>query len=439
MLTRLDGPLPPFTPRRVFGRTGLPGKATAVTGMRRAGKTTFLHQLRGERIERGSPLDRLPFISFEDERLAGLEAGELGVLVDEYYRRIPQAHDGTVTWCFDEIQLVPGWERFVRRLLDTGDCEVFVTGSSAALLSREIATALRGRAWQVLVHPFGFAEALRHQGQAVPPTGDRSTRRVRSNMERALLDWLASGGFPEAQGLDTESRHRLYRDYVDVAVLRDVVERHQVRNVTALRWLVRHLLGNAASTFSVEKFHAVLRSQGLPVARDTLHEYLTYLEDCYLVRLVWMESDSERQRMVNPRKAYPVDPGLIPVFDRSGRANVGHALETAVLIELERRRREVTYVRTPEGYEVDFLARDATGGIELIQVCADASDTATAARELRALAAAGSQFPRADKRLITLTGDAVPLQPPAGTTVQAAAEWLLAPYDAITACRTARP
>ena len=209
--------------------------------------------------------------------------------------------------------------------------------------------------------------------------------------------------------------------------------------MTALRWLVRHLLGNAGSTFSVEKFHAVLRSQGLPVARDTLHEYLAYLEDCYLVRVVWMESDSERQRMANPRKAYPVDPGLIPVFDRSGRANVGHALETAVLIELERRRREVTYVRTPEGYEVDFLARDATGGIELIQVCADASDTATAARELRALAAAGSQFPRADKRLITLTGDAVPLQPPAGTTVQAAAEWLLAPYAAITACRTVRP
>ena len=424
----LGRPLPSFTRRRVFGRTGLPGKATAVTGMRRAGKTTFLHQLRGERIERGGALDRLPFISFEDERLAGLEAGELGVLVDEYYRRVPQAHDGTVAWCFDEIQLVPGWERFVRRLLDTGGCEVFVTGSSAALLSREIATALRGRAWQVLLHPFGFAEALRHQGQAVPPTADRSTRGARSHLERALLDWLATGGFPEAQGLDAESRHQLYRDYVDVAVLRDVVERHQVRNVTALRWLVRHLLGNAASTFSVEKFHAVLRSQGLPVARDTLHEYLAYLEDCYLVRVVWMESDSERQRMVNPRKAYPVDPGLIPVFDRSGRANVGHALEAGVLVELERRRREVTYVRTPEGYEVDFLAREAAGAAELIQVCADLSDVRTATRELRALAAAGERFPRAGRRLITLTADACPVTPPAGVTVQSAVEWLLAPY-----------
>ena len=435
----LGRPLPSFTPRRVFGRTGMAGKATAVTGMRRAGKTTFLHQLRQERIDRGTGLDRLPFISFEDERLAGLQADELGVLVDEYYRQVPQAHDATVTWCFDEIQQVPGWERFVRRLLDSGGCEVFITGSSAALLSREIATALRGRAWQVLIHPFAFVEALRHRGQSVPPAADRVTRRGRSHPERALLDWLATGGFPEAQGLDPESRHQLLRDYVDVAVLRDVVERHQVRNVTALRWLVRHLLGNAGSTFSVEKFYAALRSQGLAVARDTLHQLLTHLEDCYLVRLVWMESTSERQRMVNPRKAYPVDTGLIPVFDRSGRANVGHALETAVLIELERRRRDVTYVRTPEGYEVDFLARDAAGGMELIQVCADASDPATAARELRALTAAGERFPRAGRRLITLTGDAAPWQPPTGVEVQSAAEWLLAPYDDDTTRRPARP
>ena len=125
---------------------------------------------------------------------------------------------------------------------------------------------------------------------------------------------------------------------------------NEVRNVTSLRWLVRHLLGNAGGMFSIEKFHAALKSQGIPIAKDTLHQFLRYLEDCFLVRIVWMESASERQRMVNPRKVYPVDPGLIPVFDRTGRANPGHALETAVLLELERRGHEVTYVRTPKGY-----------------------------------------------------------------------------------------
>ena len=394
--------------------------------MRRAGKTTFLHQLRQERLDHGTPRQRLPYISFEDERLADLEATDLGLLLSNYHREFPDA-DGTatVTWHFDEIQVVPGWERFVRRLLDSERTEVLITGSSAALLSREIATALRGRAWQVLIHPFSFEEALRHQGLALPRDPRVLTGRERGRLERAVLDWLAAGGFPEAQGLDPASRHQLLRDYVDVAILRDVVERHDVRNVAALRWLVRHLLGNAGGLFSIEKFHAALKSQGLPIAKDTLHHFLGYLEDCFLVRIVWMESTSERQRMVNPRKAYPVDPGLIPVFDRTGRANLGNALETAVLVELERRRFEVTYVRTPAGYEVDFLARRGGGEMELIQVCADLTDPATAARESRALAEAGNRFPHARKRLLTLAQDGIPADLPAGTEVQTACEWLL--------------
>ena len=422
----LRKPLPEFTRRRVFGTVRFPGKVTAVMGMRRAGKTTFLHQLRQERIEQGAARERLPYISFEDERLADLDATQLDLLLSEYDRRFPDADDAaTVTWHFDEIQVVPGWERFVRRLLDTERAEVLITGSSAALLSREIATALRGRAWQVLIHPFGFEEALRHQGRSCPDDPAFLTSRERAHLERALLDWLEAGGFPEAQGLDPSSRNQLLRDYVDVAILRDVVERHDVRNVAALRWLVRHLLGNAGGLFSIEKFRAALKSQGIPVAKDTLHQLLGYLEDCFLVRIVWMESTSERQRMVNPRKAYPVDTGLISVFDRTGRANLGHALETAILVELERRRFEVTYVRTPEGYEVDFLARDAGGEMELIQVCADLSDPTTATRECRALAAAGTLFPRARKRLLTLTHDTIPAELPAGTEVQTACEWLL--------------
>jgi hypothetical protein len=209
-------------------------------------------------------------------------------------------------------------------------------------------------------------------------------------------------------------------------MLRDVVERHQVSQVAGLRWMVRHLLGNAGGAFSVEKSYSALKSQGMRISKDTVHQLLGYLEDCFLVRTVWLEADSERKRMVNPRKAYPVDPGLIAVFDRSGRANTGPALETAVLIELERRGMAVTYVRTAEGHEVDFLARDPTGRAELIQVSADPSAAATAGRELRALEGAGRLFPRATRRLLTLTRDAVPSAVPRGIRAQAAYEWMLA-------------
>ncbi len=187
----LDSPLPGGTPRRVFGATHLPGKATAVVGMRRVGKTTFLHQLRAERLARGVPRAQLPYIDCEDERLAGLDVSQLGFLIAEFARRVPDVQGGLV-WCCDGIQVVPGWERFVRRLLDAGRDEVVVTGSSAALLSREIATALRGRAWEVPLHPFGFAEALRHQGKSVPEDPGFMTAAARAHIERAFLDdeWM---------------------------------------------------------------------------------------------------------------------------------------------------------------------------------------------------------------------------------------------------------
>lgn len=422
--------IPDSTPRRVTGAITIPGKATAVIGMRRAGKTTFLHQLRRERVERGISRECLPYLSFEDERLAELKAGQLHILVEEYFRLFPARRGAEkVTWCFDEIQVVPGWERFVRRLLDSESVEVFLSGSSAALLSRELATAMRGRAWEVVIHPFSFDEYLRHRGQAVPKAGIALSSRGRSEMERAFLDYLAAGGFPEAQDQDAATRHQLLQDYVDVAILRDVVERHSVTNIAGLRWLVRHILGNAAGLFSVEKFYSSLKSQGFSISKDTVHQLLAHLEDCFLVRTVWVESESERRRMVNPRKAYPVDPGLIPVFDRSGRANLGHALETVVLIEIERRRAAVTYVRTPQGREVDFLVRSAEGHSELIQVCADSSNPEVADRELRALEEAGEMFPKARRRLLVLTRDGVPRQVPAGVVVQPAYEWLLARPD----------
>ena len=385
-----------------------------------------MHQLRAERVRLGTPIERIPYVSFEDERLADIKSAQLGTLIEEFDRRSPEpSGDSTVTWFFDEIQVIDGWETFVQRLLETDRTEAVVTASSSRLLSLEISSALRGRGWPVLLHPFSFEEALRHRGHSVPAEPATMPRTQRLVVERAFLDWLRIGGFPEAQGVDAATRRQLLRDYVDVAMFRDVVVRHGVRNVGGLRWLVRHLLGNAAAMFSVEKFHSALRSQGIAIAKDTVHQLLSHLEDCFLVRVIWMEAGSERQRMVNPRKAYPVDTGLIPVFDRTGRANLGHALETAVLIELERRRYEVTYVRTRQGYEVDFLARSPTGEADLIQVCSDMADPATSSRELRALAAAAPLVPGARLLVLKLTRDGFPSEVPTGIQVQAAYEWAL--------------
>ena len=417
--------IPSGSERLVSGTIELPGKATAVIGMRRAGKTMYLHQRRRSFAASEGPVI-VPYLNFEDERLIGLSSNHLGVVVDEYRRLTADiAQDLRPVWFLDEIQNVNGWERFVRRLLDAGD-RVYVSGSSAAMLSREIATSLRGRAWEVPIYPFGFREYLNHHGIVSSQTTPIAPRN-RAKVERAFLDYLTTGGFPEAQALDVATRRQLLSDYVDVAMLRDVVERHDISNVSGLRWLVRHVLGNAGGTFSVERFYAALKSQGLAISRDTIHALISHLEDCFLIRVVWMESSSERQRMVNPRKVYPVDQGLIPVFDRTGRSNIGHALETAVLIEALRRRCEVTYVKTAEGYEVDLLLREPTGVTHLVQVCADASVDTTAERELRALQEARAQHRGAIPWLLTASRTGYSETVPKGVRQSTAYEWMLMP------------
>lgn len=212
---------------------------------------------------------------------------------------------------------------------------------------------------------------------------------------------------------------------MDVALLRDVIERHAVSHPIALRWMVRQLLGNAAGTFSVNKFYGDLKSQGIAVAKDTLHSYLAHLEDTFLVRTLSIATDSERRRMVNPRKAYPIDPGLIPIFDRSGKSNLGHALETAVLLELDRRQADITYVHTSEGLEVDFLARHPSGAEQLIKVCASLDDPMTREREIRALHAVAPHHPAATLNLIALDIPAAVNIPP-NITLHHAADWMLA-------------
>lgn len=421
----LAAPVPPHTRRDVL-LPGIKGKGLAVIGMRRSGKTTFLWQCLAERFAAGTPREALLYFNFEDERLADLTTNDLQWVVEEYFSLHPSRRDSLpVTFLLDEIQLVPGWEMFVRRLLDTEQIELFLSGSSARLLSREVATSMRGRVLEVLVHPFGLREVLRHHGVEPKAPWTDLPKATRSILDRHFRVYLAEGGFPESQGASPRDRSNLLRTYVDVAILRDVIERHGVSNPIALRWLQRHLLASPGAPFSIQKFFDALKSQGLPVSKNTLHEYLAHLEDAFLVRTVSLHTASERQRMVNPRKAYPVDPGLISLYERTGRANLGHALETAILLELERRGCTIDYVRTREGYEVDFLARAPGGQAALIQVSADVNDPGTHDREVRALAAASTEFPEAVPLLLTFDSLPPHLPIPRPLQWQPAIAWLL--------------
>lgn len=425
----LEGLPPAALTRRDAALPSVPGKVHAVIGMRRAGKTTFLRQLLDER-RASRPARQAIYLSFDDDRLAGLELEQLGFLLEEYYRRHPALRGReTVSWLLDEIQLVAGWERFVRRVLDSEKVEIVVSGSSARMLSREVHTSLRGRGMATVIRPFSFREFLRHRGEEPTKVPRRWTPAERSLIEKRFREYLVEGGFPEAQGVPAALRIELLQGYVDTVLFRDVVERYGVSQVAALRWLVRQCLRNPAGSFSVHRLHQDLKAQGHGVAKDAVHTMLDHLLDAFLLSAVPLATDSERQRNSNPRKLYPADPGFIHAFDASGRSNLGHALETAVLNELERRGAEVGYVKAGDGLEVDFLARRPAAQAELIQVCADLSSPETRLRELRALAAAATDHPGATRRLLVLNRDALGRADAPGIEILPAYEWLLATPD----------
>jgi hypothetical protein len=402
------------------------GKVHAVIGMRRAGKTTFLRQLLAEcRAE--LPTEQAIYLSFDDDRLGELPLEQLSFLLEEYYRRYPGLR-GTkqVHWFLDEIQLVSGWERFARRVLDTEKISLVVSGSSAKMLSREVHSSLRGRGMETIIRPFGFREFLRHRREEPAKPPERWTAADRSHMEHQFREFLIQGGFPEIQNLPTNLRIDILQGYVDSVLFRDVVERHAISQVAALRWIVRHALRNPAGRVSVHRLYQGLRSQGHAIGKDAVHAMVGHLIDAFLISAVSIATESERQRNSNPRKIYPSDPGLISAFAASGRANVGHALETVVFHELDRRDAEIAYVKCGGDLEVDFLARFPDGSEELIQVCADLSDPATHARELRAIEAAADLHPQATRRLLVLNRDAMDgAKPPPELTIEPASDWIL--------------
>ena len=391
---------PAFT-RRHVQLPWLANKVDTIIGMRRSGKTWFLFQVISDLLSRKTPKESILYLNLEDERLHPMTAADLHQIPDVYFRRNPGLRDKSCTFFFDEIQNIPGWEQFVRRLLDTENVHICLTGSSAKLLSREIATSLRGRSISTEMFPFSFAEALEHQGIDVEIT-KRPGKKKQTLLENRLQAYLLEGGFPEVQGIDAEYRVRILQDYLDVVILRDLVDRYRIPNTVPLRYMIRHLMNATARLFSVNKFYNDLKSQGIPCGKNTLHEYLDHLSDAFLFFPICIHTRSERARMVNPRKTYAIDPGLVRACSRNIQPDWGHLLENFVFLELRRSCEVIEYYKTASGREVDFLVTDRSGKTAMIQATVEMHDSATRERELRALVEAMEECRLKEATMVTL-------------------------------------
>lgn len=364
--------------------------AKVAIGIRRCGKTYFLFQTMRELIESKISVDRLLYINFEDDRLIPIDQKKMGGMVDALYTMQPSLHDQRCYLFLDEVQNVEGWPLVVRRLLDTKDIEIFITGSSAKLLSKEIATSLRGRSLSIEIQTYNFEEYL--ITHAIPLPKKPFGKKILDQYRLHLIGFFQRGGFPGVQTLSDLERLETLQNYVEGVVFRDIVERHNISNIKLLKYFVSVLLKNVGSRFSINKFYNDISSQGYKVAKDTLYTYLEHLEDAFLVFTVPLFTESLRALETTPKKIYAIDNGLINANTFNLSLNFGKMLENQLYLDLRRQKKEIFYYTTKNGHEIDFVTKDQQDRYELIQVVWDQSDPETYEREERALKAAQQEL-----------------------------------------------
>jgi hypothetical protein len=388
ILDAQEAPLETGVPRRL-SLAAVPGKASVCVGVRRSGKSTYLFQIMQRLLAGNIPRQNILYLNFFDDRLHGLQGHELGLVLEAYHSLYPQKINTETVFCFfDEIQAVPGWESFVDRLLRTEKCEVYLTGSSSRMLSKEIATQMRGRALSWELFPFSFREYLAYR--KIEADGELSTKR-RLLVQSAFDDYWETGGFPETVGLNRRLRVMTHQEYFHAVLFRDLIERHDAAHPKAVCDLAHRLIADIASFHTVNRLTNGLKALGHKVPKSAVTEYLSWFEDAYFLFSVRLFDASLARSLVNPKKIYCVDHALVNSVSSGILNNTGHLLENLVYLGLRRIRREVFYYKTKTGREVDFILSPNKRPRTLIQVCETLAEPRTKQREIAALAEAMSE------------------------------------------------
>lgn len=377
--------------------------ATVLIGMRRTGKTFRIYQRVRELIAAGVRRDRVLYLNFDDDRLYGIGIEDLKYIPEIFYKLNPDNRLEKVYFFFDEIQDVPNWELFVRRLIDSGNIQVYLTGSSAKLLSGEVATTMRGRSVEVEVFPLSFAEFMKFHRifVEIPQTFGAATK---DRLRNALDKYFMIGGFPDVQRCDNALRVMLLQNYAEEVVFHDIVERFRVSNVPALKFVLKRVLHTPGGKISALTMYKDLKSAHIKCDRESISQYLDYFCQAYLLYRVPLRTDSFAQSRVNPSKFYPVDVALVRAMNTKQSLDKGYLLESLVFLHLRRRGLIIEYGITKSGYEIDFLVRERNSAeFDAIQVCYDLSDKQTEIRECRALHEVRKHLPV--KRCVIVTWD----------------------------------
>lgn len=361
------------------------GKIITLAGVRRSGKTYHLFNVINQLKVQGVAVEKILYINFEDERLQ-TSSEELDLILQAYRELYPHLQLSECYFLFDEIQEVEGWEKFIARIYSSISQHIFITGSNAKLLSKEIATALRGRAITFEIYTLSFVEFVNVISPGLNPYSSEDKAALVNLFQR----FMRQGGFPELIKQEDSLKDKILQEYFNVMVFRDLVERYQISQATILKYFCKRIVGASAGEFSVNKVYNELKSQGYQISKDTLYSYQGYVEAIYLNRFIPRYSYSIVKTESSQKKTYVIDQGLGAALDYKFSQDKGRLLETAVALELLKQGKQIAYQQN--GGECDFVVIEKGKVIEAIQVTSNFAEAYTREREIKGLISACQKF-----------------------------------------------
>ncbi len=378
--------------------------AVIVSGLRRVGKSTLLAQMAHK-----LGIDAFYYLNFEDDRFLGFHTDD----INDLYQVMVEVFGQRNIFIVDEIQNVPGWERFVRRFMDMG-FKFYITGSSASLLSRELGTRLTGRYVPIELFPFSFNEFLVFREEPVFDL-TRMTTVETARLNKALDNYLHLGGIPDALKYPELP---LLRTLYDDVLYRDIATRYRLEAISALKELAFTLMSNPANLVSFNKLKEQFRLGSV----NTIKNYIGYMENSWLIFPLTLYDYSVKRQQIAPKKIYCIDTGLSNAVGFRFSPNKGRLLKNLVFLALRQQTKEIYYYMSPDKYEVDFYLPENR---QFIQVAQHLENRATREREIRALESAMQQIKVQSALILSDSNEnsfeinSVPVE------IRSTAEWLI--------------
>lgn len=386
--------------------------AQVIVGTRRCGKTYRLYQEMHDIVHAGYAPSSILYFSFEDERLKPYTAELLSDVVDTFFAMHPDAKEQGCFLFFDEIQEVPDWGLFLRRLIDSTKATVYVTGSSSKMLSHELKSEFRGRSLSRELFPMGLSEYVRYTAGATMRTEDGFSSTDQAVLRNALNTYLLRGGFIAPLSLPAPDGMLLLQEYAYRTVAMDVIERFNLRTPQVATSFLARCLASSGRELSVNKVVNEFKSRGVSTSRETLSNLLSYYEQAYLLFSLPDLSRSLADNARSSSKVYAIDPGMFAAFTRASAQETGQRLETAVFNKLRRTTPSVragslarlTFEHEGKSHEIDFVTGDALldDVCQLVQVSVNLDDPKTRARELLALEDGMAKYGITESTMVTM-------------------------------------